>query len=108
MGNEDDRPGDRAISSDLLFRVVATVALGLGSLSGLYTVGQKDDLYRAEDAGRDLQIRDERLAVAAGRIATLERLLERIDEQGPRTPNREVMARLESHEERIDALEDRK
>jgi stress response protein YsnF len=77
----------------------------MGSLSGLYTVGSADDRYRAADAERDLRLRDERLDVVKGRVAAVEHLAERIDNQGSRTATPTVAAELEAIRLRLSALE---
>ena len=61
QSGDDDGPSNPFQISDGLFRMVAIVGLLLGSGSSVLTISSTDDRYRAADAQRDLQIRDERI-----------------------------------------------
>lgn len=91
--------------ADVMFRVVASVALALGAISGGYTVSSSDDRYRAQDAQRELALRDVQIKNIERDVSRLFIQVQRMDTQGTSIGNQLLISNVKELEKRIDTIE---
>ena len=95
-------PSNESQSNQLLFRVVSTVALSLGVISGGYTVSTTDDRIRRAEVESALRIRDAHLEHLETQYQELREQVERIDRMGPAVGNAGFERRISRLEEKFE------
>ena len=95
------RSGDGK-QSDLLFRLVASGALGLSIVSGGITVSSTDQRIRAPEVDAALAIRDAHIHHLTEQYKELKEQVDRIDQNGPAVGNAGFERRISRLEQKID------
>lgn len=97
----DNGPSYEGQSSQFLFRVVSSIALGLGVISGGYTVSTTDDRIRRAEVEAALRVRDAHLQHLETQYRELKEQVDRIDRSGPAVGNAGFERRISRLEERV-------
>ena len=100
MGDADG-PGDRSFYSQVLFRLLASAALGLSAVSGGYNISSAREMDLA------LQIRDSQMVTLSRDIERLRLAIDRIDQQGPSRGNKTLIDQIDRLHTEVRALENR-
>ena len=101
MAEQEPTDGGYRLSDNAL-RAVVYVALAIGGGGGLYTIQSSQGGYDAEDAVRELALRDERIARLQRDVERLEATVRGIDDTHPPP---DLIRDLDDHEARLRDLE---